>query len=107
MGGGHMKIKIGADEIILWLRKNNLAIDIQNEGFGGLGRIIFDIIIELGGTKIEDNQEAFWDTCNDSKNISENLLPKTSAQYKIDIAILPKLYEKLIEIKQETAHNSL
>jgi hypothetical protein len=96
-----MKIKIGADEIILWLRKNNLAIDIQNEGFGGLGRIIFDIIIELEGNKIKDNQESFWDICNGSKNISETLLPKTSAQYEIDIAILSKLYEMLVEIKQK------
>ena len=94
-----MKINIGADEIILWLRKSNLAINIPNEGFGGLGRIIFDIIIELGGIKIKDNQESFWDIRNDSKNISEILLPKTSAQYEIDISILPNLFEKIIEIK--------
>jgi hypothetical protein len=96
MKGGSMKIKIGADEIILWLRKNSLLIEIPNEGFGGLGRIIFDIIIELGGTKIKDSQESFWDIQDDSKNISENLLPKTSAQYEVDTVILPKLYEKLL-----------
>ena len=101
VNGDYMKIKIGADEIILWLRKNNLATDIPNEGFGGLGRIIFDIIIELGGTKIIDSQESFWDIRNDSKNISENLLPKTSAQYEIDISILPNLYEEIVEIKQK------
>jgi hypothetical protein len=94
-----MKIKIGADEIILWLRKNDLTTNIPNEGFGGLGRIIFDVIIELGGTKIKDNQESFWDIRDDSKNISENFLPKTSAQYEIDISILPKLYEKIIKHK--------
>jgi tRNA A22 N-methylase len=98
-----MKIKIGADEIILWLRKNNLVLGISNDGFGGLGRIIYDIIIGLGGNKILDNQESFWDIGNDSKNISEILLPKTSAQYEIETDVLPKLYEKLIEINQKNS----
>jgi hypothetical protein len=57
--------------------------------------------IELGGNKITDSQESFWDICNGSKNISELLLPKTSAQYEIDIDVLPKLYEKIIGIKQK------
>jgi len=95
-----MKIKIGADEIILWLRKNNLAANIPNEGIGGLGRIIFDIIVELGGVKIMDSQESFWDIRSDSRNISENMLPKTSAQYEINVDILPQLYEKLTEMSK-------
>ena len=96
-----MKIRIGADEIILWLRKNNLAINIPNQGFGGLGETIFDIIVELGGNKVTDSQESFWDTNDGSKNISEILLPKTSAQYEISVETLStiyrKLYEKLLE----------
>lgn len=59
--------------IILWLRKNELAKDIRNEP---LGKKIYDIITELGGEKIGNYKDSFWDT-----------------------HILPKLYEKLMEIK--------
>jgi len=98
-----MKIKIGADELILWIRKNHIADDIPNGGNGGLGQdIIYKYITELGGNKIVDNQESFWDIRNDSKNISDNLLPKTSAQYEIEISKLPELFEKLMELKQKT-----
>jgi hypothetical protein len=97
-----MKIKIGADELILWVRKNHIADDIPNGGKAGLGQnIIHKYITELGGSKIADNQESFWDIRNDSKNISENLLPKTSAQYEIEIAKLPELFAKLMELKQK------
>ena len=92
-----MKIIVGADEIILWLRKNNFAINIPNQGFGGLGETIFDIIIELGGNKVLDSQESFWDINDGAKNISEILLPKTSAQYEIDVELLSKIYIKLYE----------
>ena len=45
-------IKIGADELILWLRKNGKATDIPNDEVQGLGRKIYDlIVIKLGGKK--------------------------------------------------------
>lgn len=47
----HDSIRIGADEIILWLRKNNLALNIPNDGVVGLGRRIHDLIVGLGGRK--------------------------------------------------------
>lgn len=50
-----MNIKIGADELILWLRKNNKAKNIPNSGTGGLGIIIYNIINKYHGKKINDN----------------------------------------------------
>ena len=96
-----MKIKVGSDELILWIRKNNIAMNTPNDGIGGLGRFIYDIIVELGGSKIMDHQESYWDIRSDSKNISEIQLPKTSAQYEIDVNVLPKIYEKIIGLKQK------
>lgn len=91
-----MKIKIGADEIILWLRKNNKAVSIPNDGFGGLGQKIHDLICsKLNGSKINDNDPVYWESEISSKNIGEFNLPKTSAQYEIEISRLSDLYSDL------------
>ena len=47
-----MEIKIGADELILWIRKNGIAKSTTNEGAYGLGCRICRIIEGLGGVKI-------------------------------------------------------
>lgn len=87
------KIKIGADELILWLRKNQKAIDIPNDGIQGLGIKIQDLIVrELDGEKIEENRPSHW---ADVKNVEKLNLPKTSAQYEIEIKKIGQLYEKL------------
>lgn len=39
------KCKIGADELILWLRKNKIAIKIPNDEINGLGQKNHDIIV--------------------------------------------------------------
>lgn len=89
-------MRIGADELILWLRKNNKAINIPNDGFGGLGQIIYHIIVdELSGVKVEDNFLSFWANEVNDKNIDKVILPKTSAQYEIDMSNLPELYRRL------------
>jgi len=89
-------MKIGADELILWLRKNEKALKIPNDGFNGLGQIIYDIIVnELSGKKVEDNYSSFWANAEGDKNIDKYLLPKSSAQYEIDIEKLPELYRKI------------
>lgn len=91
------KIKIGADELILWLRKNDKAINAPNDDFSGLGRKIHDYIVEtLNGRKIEDNRSSFWANTKDDKNINKFCLPKTSAQYEIDTSQLETLYNELI-----------
>jgi hypothetical protein len=87
-----MQINIGADELILWLRKNNKAIGVENIV---LGRRIIDLITNLGGQPIVDNQPSVW--ANDLSDVAMARLglAKTSEQYGIDTAILPKLYEEL------------
>lgn len=92
------KIKIGADELILWLRKNNIATEIPNDEINGLGQIIYKIIDKLGGQKIADSQESLWPNSIGDKNIGKYNLPKTSAQYSLEIDKLPKLYEELAKL---------
>ncbi|MBE9488113.1 MAG: hypothetical protein IMY73_02915 [Bacteroidetes bacterium] len=89
-----MKIKIGADELILWLRKNNIAKETPNDEINGLGIKIFKIIENLNGAKIESSQPCVWSTKDNSITEKYNL-PKTSAQYEIETNKLPELYEKL------------
>ena len=92
-----MNIKIGADELILWLRKNNKA---RNKKTIDLGKEILKLIESLDGRIIdaERDTECFWDTRIDSKNIGEFLLPKTAAQYEIDTERLNNLYQILNEM---------
>lgn len=79
-----MEIKIGADELILWLRKNNKEIDNRVAG-----RKIADLIISLGGRFTESNEPVLWALSFD------NNLPRTSQQYIIDVKKLPDLFQTL------------
>jgi hypothetical protein len=94
-----MFIKIGADELILWLRKNQIGLSIPNGGAGGMGRKIYDIILKLGGRKIEDDIPSYWECEDNSKNIGEYNLPKTSALYEIDVKKLAELYTEINLLK--------
>jgi hypothetical protein len=87
-----MQINMGADELILWLRKNGKALGVENSV---LGRKIIDLIKNLGGQPIIEDHPSFWE--NDLSDVSMARLgiPKTSEQYKIDTAILPNIYEEL------------
>ena len=86
-------IKIGADEIILWLRKNGCAVNVPNDGANGLGKKIYDLIVDFGGKKIEESKPSLWDE-NDS-HVNATGLPKTSAQYVIKVDKLSELYLKI------------
>jgi hypothetical protein len=88
-------IRIGADELILWLRKNNKAADVPNEGFQGLGDKILALIISLGGSKVEDGVTSYWASGPQDKNIGTSGLPKSSAQYEINTSALEQLYDTL------------
>lgn len=84
-------IRIGADEIILWLRKNRIAEEMPNDGATGLGRKIYDLIVnELNGRKIEDSSPSFWDATD--THVQQFGLPKSSAQYEINLNQLANLY---------------
>ena len=84
-------IRIGADEIILWLRKNRIAIETPNDGITGLGSKILDLIVnQLQGRKVEDSAPSFWDATDPS--VQQFGLPKSSAQYEISVNQLAALY---------------
>ena len=91
------KIKIGADELILWLRKNKENLNTPNEGAQGLGRQIHDLIVNtsIKGEKTEDNKPSLWENPVGDENGFG--LPKTSAQYEIRSSKLGELFEKLNE----------
>ena len=89
-------MRIGADELILWLRKNDKAIGVPNDGFGGLGQKIKILLCDtLGGAKIQENVAVYWDPGEGSKNIGDCNLPKTAELYEIDISRLPDIYRDL------------
>jgi len=89
-------IKIGADELILWLRKNDKATKIPNDEIHGLGRKIYDLIVgELNGRKIEECKPSYWASLMENKNIDKFNLPKSSAQYEIDSSQLESLFIEL------------
>jgi hypothetical protein len=83
-------IKIGADELILWMRKNKIA---GTKDTDTVGREILAIITGLGGKKILDNEPAYWDAGGAA--VHARGLPKTSAQYEIEAPRLPELYAAL------------
>ena len=91
------RIRIGADELILWLRKNSKAVNSPNDGAQGLGRRLYELIISMGGVKVSDNEDAYWSSKLGDKNISQYGLPKSSAQYEIDTNQLPALFNELIQ----------
>jgi hypothetical protein len=89
------KCRIGADELILWLRKNNKASTIPNDEINGLGQKILKIIEDLGGKKNEENIPSRWAHNDKDEHIGKYDLPKTSAQYLIDFDKLSDLYKEL------------
>lgn len=90
------KIKIGADELILWLRKNEKATMIPNDETQGLGRKIYELIVnKLGGKKVKDDNPSHWANSIDDKNVDKFDLPKTSAQYELESSQLESLFLEL------------
>ncbi len=82
-----MKINFGADEIILWLRKNGRQSETENIL---LGRKIAELMKKLGAEFANENEPAIWDFTRPDKK-----LPQTSQQYVIDTETLSELFEEL------------
>lgn len=87
-----MEMRIGADEIILWLRKNKKADGIDN---ATLGHKIKKLILGLDGEFEEEDYPSIW--ANDISPFSADRLaiPMTSMQYKIDTKNLPEIFEEI------------
>jgi hypothetical protein len=86
-------MRIGSDEIILWIRKNNKAEMESNEILGKKIRNFIRDTFEIN--PIEYNQQSYWLNKSDDKNIGAFNLPKTSAQYDLDIEHFTELYGEL------------
>lgn len=88
-----MIIRIGADELILWLRKNNKAVGEDNRT---LGKDIKDLIENLGGNNLPNaNENCLWANEADDKNIEHNNLPRRAAQYEIDVEQISKIFSEI------------
>ncbi len=83
-----MKIKIGADELILWLRKNHKAENIDNVM---LGKKISDLMKKLEAEFGTSNEQTLW-----TSPYSEFGLPMTSQQYIIDVEKIPEIFRELV-----------
>lgn len=84
-----MNISIGADELILWLRKNGKAVNIGNQE---LGRKIKEVMDGLGAVLGNRNEPSLWALTFINDNLA---LPKTSQQYDLNIDSFPDLFREL------------
>ncbi len=90
-------IIIGADELILWLRKNRRAENCKTQE---LGKNIWVFIRDsLRGSKVEpDPKPTYWGK-NDpafKSVVHPEGLPYEATQYQINTCDLAKLYEELL-----------
>lgn len=85
-----MNINLDADEIILWLRKNKIAVNVRNEE---LGKRIQEIILDQNGQKIVEDQESHWAHNDGDFHIVPYVLPKTAVQYEISSDSLPAIFD--------------
>ena len=89
-------IRIGADELILWLRKNERARGIRNDD---LGKRLREIIERNHGRLDREDVPVHWDCREDSRNIAPSGLglPQTAAQYTISTDSIGRVYEELLQ----------
>lgn len=87
-----MEIKIGADELILWLRKNNKAKEKTTKQ---LGLKILNLIENLDGQLKSHDQKCYWSTDKTLESIDKLELPMTASQYTIDSNRISELYIEL------------
>lgn len=87
-----METIIGADEIILHLRKNGQALTVSNRVLGGR---ILKLVLGLGGRKSIDKHKSLWDISTTARNINGFCLPQTSEQYIIPYDQIPSVYRQI------------
>ena len=85
-------IRIGSDEIILWLRKNNKQQEVSNLT---IFKNIHELIVkDLAGILIQEDELCIWPT-NDDEKINEFHLPKSAPQYLIKAEKSVELFKTL------------
>ncbi len=83
-----MRINIGADELILWLRKNHKAENIDNVM---LGKRISELMKNTEAEFGTSNEQTLW-----TSPYSEVGLPMTSQQYILDVERIPEIFRELV-----------
>ena len=87
-------IKIEAFWLIWLLRSQGKAAHQRNNGFGGLGHELYDLICNtLGGQLIAYKIYAEWTKFGIRGNLGKYALPETSARYSIPVNQIPRLLE--------------
>lgn len=85
------RIKMGNDEFILYLRKNNLAV---GKNTANLGKSIWEWLqANTHEPSKVDNCECYWGA--EGEFIDALKLPKTATQFSFDRSKLPALYDYL------------
>lgn len=85
-------IKMGNDEFILFVRKQNTNNSMPNDR---LGRKIWEWIEanDKGvARQLKPEMQCLWENNSDSRNIDCKLLPKTATQFEFSRDLLPELY---------------
>ena len=85
-------MKIGADELILWLRKNDLAVDTAN---AELGKEIKEVICGKFAGKELEREKCYWITDNEDEIVGEYKLPQNAMQYELNVDKLSNLYKEI------------
>ncbi len=78
-----MRIRMGNDEFILYIRKTKLGCAKSNEQLGK--EIWIWLRDQANGTKTVEDQPCVWE-------FGQHGLPKTAAQFVFDRAQLPELF---------------
>lgn len=86
-----IKINIGADELILWLRKNGKAVGKNTPDLGAKILVLMD---SLGATKLPE-LECRWERSVGADGIDKLDLPKTATQYSITSNQIGAIYNAL------------
>lgn len=85
------KIEMGNDIFILYVRKQNRAIDLKNDR---LGRMIWEWIRDnANGIQIVKSEDCKWG--QGANNVQPDELPYTATQFEFDRDKLPALFDYL------------
>lgn len=88
------RIRMGNDELILYIRKNHTNCATSNDR---LGRLIWEWIEESDATakQLNDGKSMPCSWTDTGAHIGETKLPKTATQFEFERNLLPKLYDHL------------
>lgn len=90
-------IKMGNDEFILYVRKQNKGCKLTTPV---LGKRIWEWIREndLNAVEVEVDMPCMWGEYINEKVVDKLQLPKTATQFEFRIDLLPRLYKYLTSI---------